>query len=253
MKGSNNMVRKNKWVLVTGGSRGIGACIVTTLAGAGYDVIFTCHDSQKEALRLVDEVSHDNSQCQYYRCDVSDAEQVKKLCKHLITEYGAPYAIINNAGITLDNLLINTRSEDWHRIIATNLDAQFYFSQQLLPAMLSTGSGCIIGISSVAGIRGNIGQTAYSASKAAQAGFTRSLAREVGRFNIRVNSIAPGIIDTAMLKLLPPKALTRLVSQVALGKPGCTEDIAAMVEFLLSDRARYITGQTLVIDGGLSI
>jgi len=183
---------------------------------------------------------------------MSDASAVLSLVGELVEQHGAPYALVNNAGIGKDKLFISMDWDDWNSIIANNLNSAFNVTRAFLPHMLETGDGCIVQMSSLAALRGNIGQTSYAASKAAVLGMTRALALEIGRFNLRINAIAPGFIKTEMTKKIPEEQLKRIVSQIALRRIGEVEEIAELVTFLLGPGGRYITGQTLVVDGGLS-
>ncbi len=246
-------MQNDKWIFVTSGERGIGAGIVRRLAAEGYKVIFTYHTQQDQALQFTDEIKLKGGDCHCYYCDVRDQQGVKQLCTDLINDYGAPYGVINNAGIKNDKLLVNTEMRAWQTVIDTNLNGTFHVIHSMISAMIAAGNGCVITLSSVSALRGNIGQTSYAASKAAQLGLTQSLAREVGRFNIRVNNIAPGLIETEMFSSLSPHACKSLIAQTALRKVGGTDDIARMVSFLLGEGGNYITGQTMIIDGGLSI
>ncbi len=242
-----------KWIFVTAGSRGIGAEIVRRLAEEGYSVIFTWHTNQEKAEKLVQSLDKKGLSCRCYCCDVRDHAAVKDLCERLLQAFGAPFGIVNNAGISKDKLLINTEVSEWQEVMDININSVFYTIRSLLPAMIQAGQGAIINIGSVAGLRGNAGQSVYSATKAAQAGLTRSLAREVGLFQIRVNCIAPGPIETDMLTALPDKKRKALTGQTALKKFGQPADVANMVSFLFGPGGEHITGQTLVIDGGLSV
>lgn len=242
-----------KWVLVTAGSRGIGAAIVKELVRQDYHVVFTYKNNSALAAVLMHSLNVDHEVCWCYPCDVSSVESVKALSEILRKNHGTPYAIINNAGITKDALSFTMSLDDWLDVINTNLNSLFYLNHCLLNDMLMQRDGCIININSVAGLRGNIGQANYSASKSAQYGFTKTLAREVGNFNIRVNCIAPGPVNTDMLSALPEKAVSQLVKMTPLRKLGQPEDVALMVAFLLGRGGKHITGQTFVIDGGLSI
>lgn len=244
---------KKKLVLVTAGSRGIGAAIVKKLVQKNYRVIFTYKKNRELAEELAASLNDGGVTCVCYPCDAGNVDEVRELCGLILEHHGVPYAIINNAGITNDNLHFNMEIDDWLDVINTNLNSIFYLNRYLLNAMLIKKDGCIININSIAGLRGNIGQTNYSAAKSAQYGLTKSLAREVGNFNIRVNCIAPGPIATDMLAPVAQKTLDQLIKFTPLRKMGEPEDVAMMVEFLLGQGGRHITGQTLVVDGGLSI
>jgi len=241
-----------KWVFVTGGSRGIGKAVVERLLSGGYDVVFTYKSSHDEAQQLMASAKDGGWTLRGVACDMSDASAVLSLVGELVEQHGAPYALVNNAGIGKDKLFISMDWDDWNSIIANNLNSAFNVTRAFLPHMLETGDGCIVQMSSLAALRGNIGQTSYAASKAAVLGMTRALALEIGRFNLRINAIAPGFIKTEMTKKIPEEQLKRIVSQIALRRIGEVEEIAELVTFLLGPGGRYITGQTLVVDGGLS-
>lgn len=246
------MVSK-KLILVTAGSRGIGAAIVEALVQQDYLVVFTYNSNRARAEALAASLNTNGQVCWYYPCDAGNIDAVNELCTILLEQHGVPYGIINNAGITRDNLHFNMEPTDWIDVINTNLNSIFYLNHFLLNEMMLKGDGCIININSISGLRGNVGQTNYAASKSAQYGLTKSLAREVGNFNIRVNSIAPGPIETDMISSIPKKTISQLIKMTPLRKMGEPEDVAMMVTFLLGKGGRHITGQTLVVDGGLSI
>lgn len=241
-----------KWVLVTGGSRGIGRAVVERLASDGYDVVFTYKSSHEEALQLVVSTRDGNGAVRGVACDVSDASAVSSLAEELVEQRGAPYAVVNNAGIAKDKLFISMNWDDWDLVISNNLNSAFHVTRAFLPHMLGTGDGCIVQMSSATALRGNVGQASYATSKAAVLGMVRTLAHEIGRFNLRINAIAPGLIMTDMTRKIPEEQLKKLLGYVALGRIGEVQEIAELVAFLLGPGGRYITGQTLVVDGGLS-
>ncbi len=246
-------MNERKLVLVTAGSRGIGAAIVKELVEENYDVVFTYKNNRGLAEDLASSLNKNENVCSFYPCDVGKENEVKKLCEIVLEKHGIPYAIINNAGITRDKFHFSMELDDWLDVINTNLNSLFYLNHYLLNAMMLESDGCIININSVSGFRGNACQTNYSASKSAQYGLTKSLAREVGGVNIRVNCISPGPVDTDMISTLPEKTLAQLKKLTPLRKIAKPEDIAMMVAFLLGKGGRHITGQNFVIDGGLSI
>jgi 3-oxoacyl-[acyl-carrier protein] reductase len=245
-------LKKSKKILVTGGSRGIGSGIVEILAKQGYHVIFTYNSSEASAHQLKEKLLDQDLNSDYFRCDVSNYDSVSCFCEYFLKEFGPPYGIVYNAGIALDNLHFNTKVEEWKTIIDTNLNSVFYFNKHLLSSML-IGGGNIITISSVTAERGNPGQVCYGASKAALKGLTKSLAKEVGRFNVRVNSIAPGFINTDMLNFISNEELKYIRKGIPLGRIGQPSDVGYLVGYLMSKEAEYITGQTIIIDGGLSV
>jgi 3-oxoacyl-[acyl-carrier protein] reductase len=246
------MAFDGKWVFVTGGTRGIGKGVVERLSANGYPVVFTYKSSAAVAETLIGKLRDAGGSVEAHACDSSQTESVFALAKDLIARLGPPYAIVNNAGIAKDNLLATTSPADWSAVLATNLTSVYAVNRAFLPQMLPAGDGCVIQVSSVTGLKGNIGQSAYGATKAAMIGLTRSLALEVGRFNIRVNAVAPGLIATDMTDGIPPAQLKKLSSHIALGRLGAAEDVALAIDFLLGPGGRYVTGQTFVIDGGLT-
>ncbi|MCD0252497.1 3-oxoacyl-ACP reductase FabG [Xanthomonas campestris pv. campestris] len=241
-----------KWVLVTGGSRGIGRGLVEALCAVGYEVAFTYRKSAESAGALEAEIAERGGCAHGHHCDSSDAAAVRELAQELVSRNGAPYGLINNAGVTRDALMMRMSDEEWGDVIGNNLNAAFYVTRAFLPAMAENGGGCVLHMSSVAGHRGSAGQTNYSATKAALSGMTRSLAVEMGRFDLRVNAIAPGYIETDMIKTMPDAQRRSIRSAVPLRRIGTAEDIAAVAVFLLGPGAAYITGQTFVVDGGLT-
>lgn len=241
----------NKWVLVTGGSRGIGRAIVEELAKE-WNVVFTWRTGEQESRNVVDACASLPGRVEGYSCDGSDDGQVSALAAQLLEKYGAPFAVIHNAGITQDGLHVRQTPERWRQVIDNNLNAVYYWNQRLLPAMMVEGEGAIVMMSSVSGIKGNIGQTAYGASKAAMIGLGRSLALEIARFGIRVNCLVPGIIDSEMTRSMPAAKLDAFRKHIPLNRFGQPTEVAKAVAFLISDASAYMTGQTLVLDGGLT-
>lgn len=239
------------WVLVTGGSRGIGRALVETLA-RDWNVVFTCRSITDASLATIEACAGLPGWVEAHACDGSDENSVDALAPRLLEKHGAPHAAIHNAGITADGLHIHQTPESWQRIINTNLNAVFYWNRHLLPAMILNREGALVLMSSVTAIKGNVGQTAYGATKAAMTGLCRSLAPELGRFGLRVNCLAPGIIDSEMTAAMPAEKLEAMRKQVPLRRLGTPEEVARVTAFLIGDDSRYMTGQTLVLDGGLT-
>lgn len=240
------------WVLVTGGSRGIGRGIVEALAARGYEVVFTYLNSDTAAAEVEAAVAAAGGKALGMRCDGTDEEQVQTMVRQLLAARGAPYGLILNAGITRDALILQMSVADWDRVIESNLRGVFLTMHAFLPAMIENRDGVVLQMSSVTGLKGNPGQSNYAATKAAMMGMTRTLALELGRFNIRVNAIAPGFIETEMLSDFPETRLSQIRKAVPLRRLGRIADVSGLVDFLLSPHGSYITGQTLVVDGGLS-
>ncbi|MBK5416190.1 3-oxoacyl-ACP reductase FabG [Pseudomonas sp. TH31] len=242
-----------KWVLVTGGSRGIGRSLVSALAKEGYHVVFTYQSSADAATELEREVSAAGGDAHGCACDGRDYDSVERVCAQLIADLGEPYALINNMGITGDQLLFNFDVGRYRDVMATNLDSAVYFSKCLAPAMASERCGKILHMSSVSGLKGNKGQLSYSASKAAMIGITKTMALELARFKITVNAIAPGFIATEMVEQIADPIRKSITDHIPLKRFGEVHEVAALASFLLSANADYITGQTFVIDGGLTV
>jgi len=236
--------------LVTGASRGIGAAIADTLAGAGARVIGTA--TSRQGAETISARFEQAGLAGVGRVlDVTRQASVDDLIKAIGEEFGAPAILVNNAGITRDNLLMRMNEEEWQSIIDTDLSSIFRLSKAVLRGMMKARRGRIINISSVVGAMGNAGQTNYAAAKAGIFGFSRSLAREVGARGITVNTVAPGFIDTDMTRELPEPQRKALVESIPLHKLGQPEDIANAVLFLASPAAAYITGETLHVNGGM--
>ena len=233
--------------LVTGASRGIGAAIAAALAGAGAIVVGTA-TSEKGARQISATLGEAG---RGLVLDIADDESVQAAFADIQSNNGAPAIVVNNAGITRDNLLLRMKSEEWDEVIATNLSGAYRICKASLRGMMKARYGRIINIASVVGVMGNAGQANYAAAKAGLIGFSKSLAREVGSRNITINVVAPGFIDTDMTRDLPEQQRDGLLSQIALGRLGESGEIAAAVTFLASGAAAYITGETLHVNGGM--
>ena len=240
---------ENKVALVTGGSRGIGKACAIELAKAGYDVAISYAGNEEAANKTIEELQALNVKAKSYKFDVSNKEACSKAIEEIMAEFGRIDVLVNNAGITRDGLFMRMNAENWEAVINTNLNSVFYMSNPVVRVMMKQRSGCIINMSSIVGVYGNAGQTNYSAAKAGLIGFTKSLAKEIGSRNVRVNAIAPGFIQTDMTKGLEE---TKIAEHIALNRLGNPEDIAKTVKFLAED-GTYITGQVIGVDGGLSI
>jgi 3-oxoacyl-[acyl-carrier protein] reductase len=233
--------------LVTGASRGIGKAIAERLAGDGFFVIGTA--TTENGAEAISAYLGENGKG--LRLDVADAESIAEVIKTVNDGFGAPVVLVNNAGITRDNLLMRMKDEEWDAIINTNLASVFRMSKAVLRGMMKARTGRIISISSVVGSTGNAGQANYAAAKAGIVGFSKSLAKEVGSRNITVNVVAPGFIDTDMTKDLGDDIKTSLLASIPLERLGAAEEIAHAVSFLASPGAAYITGETLHVNGGM--
>lgn len=242
---------QDKWILVTGGSRGIGRATVMRLA-KDWNVVFTWQNSEKESTELEQACAGLPGSVEGHQCDGRDEQAVSVLSAELLARLGAPHAVVHNAGITLDALHIHQTRENWHKVMDTNLNAIFYWNQQLLEPMMLQGGGSVVMMSSVTGIKGNSGQTAYAATKAAMIGVSRTLSIELGRFGVRVNCLLPGYIRTEILDAVPKDVLSGIRKTIPLKRFGQPEEVAGAVSWLVSDDSAYMTGQTLVLDGGLS-
>ena len=246
----NNQSLKEEIALVTGASRGIGKTIALALGELGATVVGTA-TSENGAQAITDYLSTNSIQGQGMVLNVTDQDSVDQVVASVKETFGAPSILINNAGITRDNLLMRMKEEEWNDIIQTNLTSVYRLSKACLRAMTKARKGRIISISSVVGASGNAGQTNYAAAKAGLIGFTKSLAREVGGRGITVNAVAPGFIDTDMTRALPEAQREALLSGIPLNRLGQPEEIAAAVAFLASPGAAYITGETLHVNGGM--
>ncbi|MDZ4730500.1 MAG: 3-oxoacyl-ACP reductase FabG [Xanthomonadales bacterium] len=238
--------------LVTGASRGIGAAIADRLAGLGAVVVGTA-TSADGAAAISERLKDLDDQCRGARLDVNEAGASDQLVQQISAELGAPTILINNAGITRDQLLMRMKDDDWDTVLDTNLRSVYVLSKACLRGMMKARNGRIISISSVVGCMGNAGQTNYAAAKAGMEGFSRSLAREVGSRGITVNTVAPGFIDTDMTRNLNEGQRERLIADIPLQRLGQPEDIAAAVAFLASPLGSYITGQVLHVNGGMNM
>ena len=236
--------------LITGASRGIGKAISDRLGADGHFVIGTA-TSEGGAQNITERFKAAGIDGVGKVLNVTDAEQVKVFIKEVTSEYGAPTILINNAGITKDNLFMRMKDAEWHDVIDTNLNSLFNVTKACIKGMTKARWGRIVNISSVVGSMGNAGQANYSATKAAADGFSRALAAEVGSRAITVNSVAPGFIDTDMTQELPEAHRDALLTKIPLGRLGSTDEIAGAVSFLVSEDAAYVTGSTLHVNGGM--
>jgi 3-oxoacyl-[acyl-carrier protein] reductase len=242
----------NKIAVITGSSRGIGNAIAKKLAEYGATTVINGTSDASRVERVAEEIKASGHECLGVLADISTQEGVSRLFSTAVEKYGRIDILVNNAGITRDNLVLRMSEEDWDTVLDTNLKSVFLCTKAALRYMIKQRWGRIINMSSIVGISGNAGQANYAASKAGIIGFTRAVAREVGSRGITVNSIAPGYIETDMTLKMDPAIAEKLKNQIALGKPGTPDDIAEIVAFLVSDKAGYITGHVLNVDGGMS-
>ncbi|MCI9582790.1 MAG: 3-oxoacyl-[acyl-carrier-protein] reductase [Clostridium sp.] len=244
---------KGKIALVTGASRGIGRQIALSMAREGALVIVNYNGSAARAEETVKEITKSGGQAEAVQCNVADYAAVEELMKYVIGKYKRLDILVNNAGITKDNLLMKMGEEDFDAVIGINLKGAFNCTKHVSRQMLKQKGGRIINISSVSGVMGNAGQANYCASKAGVIGLTKSVARELGSRGITVNAIAPGFIDTEMTEVLSEDVKKAMGDQIPLKRFGKTEDVAETAVFLASDRAAYITGQVISVDGGMAM
>ena len=242
-----------KVAIVTGGSRGIGAAIVKELAARGASVAFTFSKSEDQALALVGEVQKAGGRALSFQAEVADAAQAEKVARQVKSDLGSIDFLVNNAGITRDKLIMMMSEQDWDSVLDTNLKGAFIMSKPVVSVMVRQRRGSIVNIASISGLVGMPGQCNYSASKAGLIGFTKALAKEVAKRNITVNALALGLVETEMTASLPPEYRAKMLDQIPLGRYGIPEEVAKICCFLLSDDARYITGQVIQADGGLAM
>lgn len=238
----------SKTAIVTGGSRGIGASIVNNLVKKGYNVVLNYNKSEEIAKKMKEEFTSNGYSVEIFKADVSKREEATKLVKFTLEKFGKIDILINNAGISQTKLFTDITDEDWQNMIGTNLNSVFYMSQEVSKNMIHNKKGCIINISSIWGLVGSSCEVHYSVAKAGVDAMTKALAKELGPSGIRVNSIAPGIIDTDMNKYLTDKEIVEIEEEIPLGKIGKVEDISKCVNWLIEDE--YTTGQVISINGG---
>lgn len=243
-----------KTAIVTGGSRGIGKAIALELGRRGANVAFNFVRSQEEADKLKAELESMGVKAFAAQCDVANTESAAEFVKKVVEEFGTIDFLINNAGITRDTLVLRMKEEDWDSVIDTNLKGAFNFCKAVLrPMMKNENGGSILNISSISGVMGMLGQANYSASKAGMIGLTKAIAKEVSSRKITVNALAPGLIETEMASEMNDEYREKILSQIPLGRLGTSQEIAEIACFMLSDSAKYMTGQVIQPNGGLGM
>jgi len=247
------MLLEGKNAVVTGGSRGIGAAIVLSFLKQGASVSYIARTEGDSIAAFKDAAAASGASVSFKQCDISDRQRLSDLVQELAKEKGGVEILVNNAGITRDGLIFRMADADWDDVLNTNLTSAFVTCKIIAHQMIRRRSGSIINVSSISGLRGNGGQTNYSASKAGLVGFSKSLAREVASRNVRVNVVAPGYIDTAMTDRLDTKLKELMLGQIPMARVGGPEEVANTVVFLASDLSTYVTGQVIQIDGGLGM
>jgi len=244
-------MEENKVAIVTGATRGIGKKIAERFARENYNLVLNYVSENTDTNAIIDEFKEYGVQVLVYRADVSKFDECENLVKATIEKYGKIDVLVNNAGITKDGLIAMMKEDAFDKVIDINLKGTFNMTRNVVPYMMKKRSGNIINVSSVVGVAGNAGQSNYSASKAGIIGFTKSLAKELAARNIRVNSVAPGFIDTGMTNVLTDKVKENIYTQIPLKRMGEAKEVASAVYFLASEESSYITGQVINIDGGM--
>jgi 3-oxoacyl-[acyl-carrier protein] reductase len=249
--GGSEQTQDRRVAIVTGAARGIGRAVALKLAQDGFNVVINYRGDEELASSLADELRGFGGEARAVRADITNAEDVATLIEETLSAFGKLDALVNNAGITRDTLLMRMSEADWDAVLTTNLKGAFLCAKAAIRPMMRQRSGAIVNLTSVVGLVGNAGQANYAAAKAGMVGFTKSLAKEVGSRGITVNAVAPGFIETRLTDVLSDEIKAAAKTQIPLGRFGQPEDVADAVAFLVSPAARYITGHVLSVDGGL--
>lgn len=245
------MQLKDKVAVITGGTRGIGKAISLLFAEEGAEVVANFSKDVSAAEALTKEARSRGLKVRLFKADVTQFDQVKEMVEETFTQYGKIDILVNNVGLIRDNFLMLMSDEDWESLIKANLTSLFYCCKAVIRKMIPERKGKIINISSISGILGTSGQTNYAATKGGMISFTRSLARELGSFNIHVNAVAPGLIESDIASRMPKEKIEAIIRSSSLGRMGKPEEVAQAVLFLASEQSDYITGQTIIVDGGI--
>jgi 3-oxoacyl-[acyl-carrier protein] reductase len=244
------MELKDKVAVVTGGTRGIGRAIVLDLAANGVDIVLNYRQSADLAVELAETIQSMGRRALVVQADVSSFDDAQTLVQKVLDEFGRLDILINNAGMNWDGVVWKMAEEQWDRVIEVDLKGTFNYTRAVTPIFRQQEAGKIVNITSINGMRGKFGQTNYSAAKAGVIGFTKACARELGRANVNVNAVAPGLIETEMVKEAPEKVREMALAEIVLGRLGLPEEVAYVVTFLCTEKARHITGQVIQVDGG---
>jgi 3-oxoacyl-[acyl-carrier protein] reductase len=245
------MLLENQVAIVTGGTKGIGKAICLLFAEQGAKVVANFSTDAEAAENLKKEAKSRGLSLDLYKADVTKSDQVKAMVEETFAQYGKIDILVNNVGLVRDNFLMMMSDEDWESLLRANLTSLFYCSRIVIRKMIPQRKGKIINISSISGMMGTPGQANYAATKGGMISFTKSLARELGSFNIHVNAVAPGLIESEMVSKMPKEKLEAIIKSSSLGRVGKPEEVAQAVLFLASEHSNYITGQTIVVDGGI--
>ena len=245
-----DMELEGKVAIVTGGTRGIGRAIVLDLAANGADVALNYRKSADLAAELADTIRGMGRRALIFQADVSSFADAQAMVQKVLDEFGRLDILVNNAGMNWDGVVWKMTEEQWDRVIGVDLKGTFNYTRAVTPIFRQQGSGKIVNITSINGLRGKFGQTNYSAAKAGVIGFTKACARELGRYSVNINAVAPGLIETEMVKEAPEKVRDMALAEIVLGRLGLPEEVAYVVTFLCTEKARHITGQVIQVDGG---